>query len=100
MKQDRTLLYLTLTFGVLILCTAALATVGWLKANADANQLAASVHSKTHVKDILLWCNAINADRSYNKAFVARVTDGKVAYTLGPLPCESIADKTRAITKP
>ena len=66
----------------------------------DQAALEASVHSPNHVKDVLVWCDAINATRSYDRAFVHRVTRGKVAYTLPLLPCESIADRTRKTVKP
>lgn len=55
-----------------------------------AAELKRSVQSPTHGKDIAVWCNAINADRTYNRAFVRKVTDGKVAYALGPLDCASL----------
>ena len=80
--------------GGLILATAILATVGFLKAQTAANALAASVHSPSHVKNILLWCHAINAGRAYDQAFVRHVTDGKATYTLKLLPCQQIADRT------
>ena len=67
---------------------------------ADQAALSASVHSPNHVKDVLLWCDSINADRAYNRAFVKRVTRGHIAYTLGELPCQAIADKTRKTVKP
>lgn len=42
------------------------------------------------------WCSGINGGRDYDRAFVARVTRGHVAYSLGDLPCEALIAKTIA----
>lgn len=84
--------------SIAIVAVMLLAIWGFSKASSDQAALAQSVKSPNHVRDVLLWCDAINADRAYNKTFVRTVTRGRVSYTLAALPCQQIASAAKAAT--
>lgn len=104
---DRSLFLGIVALAVALLILIGLAAFGLWKAENDASELKAvvrdqqaAISSPTHGKDIAVWCNAINKDRTYNRAFVARVTHGQVVYTLGDLNCAALESAEKASTKP
>ena len=66
---------------------------------ARQGKIEAAVQSPNHAKDIYLWCDAINQQRTYDRSFVQQVTQGHVAYNLSNLPCATYAKQESNASK-
>lgn len=62
-----------------------------------AASIASQLSNRTH--NVSVWCGAINATRAYDRRFVKRVTDGRVAYQLADLDCAKLAAATQTSAK-
>lgn len=55
--------------------------------------------TRNRASNVAVWCEAINAGRRYNQAFVTKVTHGRVRYRLAVLPCARLEQATRNSAK-
>lgn len=44
--------------------------------------------------NVYTWCDGINAGRDYDRSFIASFKIPNLSYTLGDLPCKTLATKT------